>query len=67
MQQASPLRNHSDFVDAVHSMHMCAYARARRESFRTVLVDNTSLLVRSFSNALKDAFPFLASNGIPQY
>ena len=39
------------------------YDRARRESFRTVAVVRISLLVHSFTNALKDIFAFLESNG----
>ena len=45
-------------------MHDCA----RWESFCTVVVVRTSLLVHSFtSNALKDVFPFLESQGILRY
>ena len=39
------------------------YDRAHCESFQTVAVVRISLLVHSFTNALKDIFAFLESNG----
>jgi hypothetical protein len=39
------------------------YDRAHRESFQMVAIVRISLLVHSFSNALKDIFAFLESDG----